>query len=296
MPSIKLENVSKKFGALSALSDVNINIEGPGCIGILGPNGAGKTTMLKILTNIVKPTSGNALVNGISVSEYPAKALSYVGALVEQPEFYPYLTAREILDFVIKIKQVKGKRDEELKRVAELTSITSYLDRQAGQLSRGMKQRLGLAVALVGSPDVLIFDEPTFGLDPSGMKSVRDTIKRLNREKDKIIILSTHLIYEAQEVCDRILIINRGSVKYDTVNGNTSSVRIEFETQPNGFRFPDDLAEQISTDGNSIYLKKRNGSNNSDIIAFCQDNGLKVKWVVPYNDIEDTYVNITSGN
>ena len=112
MPTVHLENISKKFGTFSALKDVNITIDGPGCIGVLGPNGAGKTTMLKILTNIVRPSVGNALVNGISVSEYPAKALARVGALVEQPEFYPYLTAREILDFVMKIKQISGKRDE----------------------------------------------------------------------------------------------------------------------------------------------------------------------------------------
>ena len=296
MPTVHLENISKKFGTFSALKDVNITIDGPGCIGVLGPNGAGKTTMLKILTNIVRPSVGNALVNGISVSEYPAKALARVGALVEQPEFYPYLTAREILDFVMKIKQISGKRDEELKRVAELTSITSYLDRKAGQFSRGMKQRLGLAVALVGSPDVLILDEPTFGLDPSGMKNVRDTIKRLNEEKNMIIILSTHLIYEAQEVCDRILIINRGSVEYDTVNGESGNLKIEFETRPDGLKFPGDIAEEISVDGNSIYLKKMNGMKNSDIISYCQENGLRVKWVLPYNDIEDTYINITSRN
>ncbi len=296
MPSVQLENITKNFGSFSALKNVNINIDGPGCIGVLGPNGAGKTTMLKILTNIVRPSLGNALVNGISVSEFPAKALARVGALVEQPEFYPYLTAREILDFVMKIKQVPGKRDEELKRVAELTSITSYLDRKAGQFSRGMKQRLGLAVALVGNPDVLILDEPTFGLDPSGMKSVRETIKRLNEEKNMIIILSTHLIYEAQEVCDRILIINRGSVEYDTVNGESGNLKIEFETRPDGLKFPESIAEKISVDGNIIYLKKKNGSKNSDIISYCHENGLRVKWVTPYNDIEDTYVNITSRN
>lgn len=295
MPTVKLEGVSKKFGQLYALKDVDIDIDGPGCIGILGPNGAGKTTMLKILTNIVKPSAGNALINGISVSEYPARALSTVGALVEQPEFYPYLTAREILSFVIKIKQVKRKEEDEIRRVSELTSITSYLDRKAGQFSRGMKQRLGLAVALVGDPDILILDEPTFGLDPSGMKSVREIIRELNASKEIIILLSTHLIHEAQEVCDRIVIINQGTVGYDTTNNISGNIRIEFEAKPDGIDFPDHLAKNITRDGNSIYLKKNDGTENSEIIRFCQENGLKIKWVTPYNDLEDTYVSITNG-
>lgn len=294
IPTITLENVSKRFGQIYALSDVNIEINGPGCIGILGPNGAGKTTLLKILTNIIRSNTGKALINGNSVSEFPAKALSTVGALVEQPEFYPYLTAEEILDFVIKIKQVKGDRAKELQRVAEMTSITGYLDRKAGQLSRGMKQRLGLAVALVGDPDILVLDEPTFGLDPTGMKHVRDIIRDINASGEKIIILSTHLIYEAQEVCDRILIINKGKVGYDTINNSPGNLRIEFESTPNGMKIPSDLASSYSVEGKSLRVKKTDGVSNSDIINYCQQNGLKVKWVVPHNDLEDTYISITS--
>lgn len=294
MPSVFLENVSKKFGSFYALKDVNLEIDGPGCIGILGPNGAGKTTMLKILTNIIHSSTGQSLINGKSVSEYPAKALSSVGALVEQPEFYPYLTAREILNFVIKIKQVKGNGIDEMERVSGLTSITPYLDRKAGQFSRGMKQRLGLAVAMVGDPDIIILDEPTFGLDPSGMRTVRDLIKDINASHEKIIILSTHLIYEAQEVCDRILIINKGKVGYDTSNNKTGAMKIEFETSPRGIDVPSRLASRFSVNGNSLQLSKAIGVTNNEIVEFCQSNGYKIKWVVPHNDLEDTYISITS--
>lgn len=294
MPSVLLENISKRFGSFYALKDVNLEIDGPGCIGILGPNGAGKTTMLKILTNIMHSSTGQALINGKSVSEYPAKALSSVGALVEQPEFYPYLTAREILNFVIKIKQVKGDENEEMERVSGLTSITPYLDRKAGQLSKGMKQRLGLAVALVGDPDIMILDEPTFGLDPSGMKTVRDLIKGINESREKIIILSTHLIYEAQEVCDRILIINKGKVGYDTSNNKSGTMRIEFENSPKGIDIPSGLANRFSVNGNSLQVSKASGVSNHEIVEFCQQNGFKIKWVVPHNDLEDTYISITS--
>lgn len=295
MPSVKLENISKKFGNLYALKNIDISIDGPGCIGILGPNGAGKTTMLKILTNIMRPTSGSALIDGRSVSEYPSIALASVGALVEQPEFYPYLTAREILSFVIKIKQVSGDEKKEIERVAELTSITSYLDRKAGEFSRGMKQRLGLAVALVGKPGILILDEPTFGLDPSGMKDVREIIKRLNKTEEIIIMLSTHLIHEAQEVCDRIVIINQGSVGYDTSNKGSRNIMIEFESPPKGISFPENLANSFTVDGKVVYLKLAANSRNSDLLDYCQKNGYLVKWITPHNDLEDTYVSITGG-
>lgn len=292
MPSVSLENVSKNYGNFFALRGVSLNIDHPGCIGILGPNGAGKTTMLKILTNIVRPATGFAQINGVHVSEFPEKALSSVGALVEQPEFYPYLTAREILEFVIKIKQVKDVENE-IKRVAELTSITSYLDRKAGEFSRGMKQRLGLAVALVGDPSILILDEPTFGLDPSGMKRVREIIRHLKETGEKIIILSTHLIYEAQELCDRIVIINGGSVSLDTSNGENNRVRIELESSADGISFPSELAGDYTVEGNNVYVTRNGKANNNDLISHCIQAGHRVRWVVPYNDIEKVYVSIT---
>lgn len=292
MPSLSLENISKNYGNFFALKDVNLKIDGPGVIGILGPNGAGKTTMLKILTNIVRPGTGSARINGIHVSEFPAKALANVGALVEQPEFYPYLTAREILKFVIRIKQVDDY-EAELRRVAQLTSISSYLDRKAGELSKGMKQRLGLAVALVGDPSILILDEPTFGLDPSGMKRVRDLIKDLKKEGDKIIILSTHLIYEAQELCDRIVIVHKGAVGLDTSNGENKRVKIELENPAENISFPPEMTGEYSIDGNNIYVTKNGKTNNYDLISHCINEGHRVKWVVPYNDIENTYISIT---
>lgn len=292
MPSISLEEITKRFGQVNALNGVTFNVDKPGCIGILGPNGAGKTTMLKILTNIVKPTSGVARINGISVSETPEKALATVGALVEQPEFYPYLTAREILHFVVKIKMVKDE-EKEIRRVSELTSITSYLDRKAGEFSRGMKQRLGIAVALVGDPDVLIFDEPTFGLDPSGMKRVREIIKDLNATGDKIIILSTHLIYEAQEVADRIIIVNKGNIGSDINNDASTHVKIELEAPHGGLNFPKELASEWRSEGNTIFLERTEGTSNADLIDYCRQNGMAVKWVLPYNDIENIYVTLT---
>ncbi|MCL4330900.1 MAG: ABC transporter ATP-binding protein, partial [Candidatus Thermoplasmatota archaeon] len=210
MPSVLVEKVTKNYRDVRALNEVSLNLQEPGCIGILGPNGAGKTTLLKILTNIVKPTEGVALLNGINVSDEPEKALMDVGALVEQPEFYPYLTALETLKFVGRVKGVTEKNlNSEIQRVSRMTGIVEYLGRKTGNFSRGMKQRLSLACALISDPHIIILDEPTFGLDPRGMKEMRDLIKSLNQSKERIIILSTHLIYEAQEICDRVIIINK---------------------------------------------------------------------------------------
>ena len=296
MPTVELEHVSKNYGQIRALRDVSLNLSEPSCIGILGPNGAGKTTLLKILTNIVKPSSGTATVNGRNPSHEPEKALTDVGALVEQPEFYPYLTARELLTFVARIKGIrKSDTEDEIKRVSGLTSITSYLDRKAGTFSRGMKQRLSLASAMIGDPEILILDEPTFGLDPKGMKETRDLIRKLNSERKRIIILSTHLIGEAQDICDRIVIMNEGIIAYDTMNSrDEAGIRIEVSVLPDHLEIPDRLAADYRIDGNSIVLKKNSNVTNSEVIEYLQNLGLRINWVVPRNDIENIYVSIVS--
>ena len=296
MPSVELEHVSKNYGQIQALKDVSLNLSEPSCIGILGPNGAGKTTLLKILTNIVKPSSGKAMVNGRNPSHEPEKALTDVGALVEQPEFYPYLTARELLTFVARIKGIsRSNAEDEIKRVSGLTSITSYLDRKAGTFSRGMKQRLSLASAMIGDPEILILDEPTFGLDPKGMKETRDLIRKLNSERKRIIILSTHLINEAQEICNRIVIMNEGIIAYDTMNSrDEAGIRIEVSALPDHLEIPDRLAVDYRIDGKMIILRKNLNATNSEIIEHLQNLGLKINWVVPQNDIENVYVSIVS--
>lgn len=296
MPSILLESVSKHYRDVEALKDFSLNLQEPGCIGILGPNGAGKTTLLKILTNIVKPSSGVALINGINVSDEPEKALMSVGALVEQPEFYTYLTARETLKFVSRVKGVPERNlDAEIKRVSELTSVTGYLDRKTGNFSRGMKQRLSLACALVNDPSIIILDEPTFGLDPSGMKEMRDLIKELNRDRRRIILMSTHLIYEAQEVCDRVIIVNHGQIIHDTVNDPSDRIiEIEFDGKPSRIEFPDHLVQDAFLDGNSAMVRMRSGATNSDIISFLVSTGVRIRWVRPRGNLENLYVTLVS--
>ncbi len=296
MPSVLVESVSKRYRDIVALRDFSLNLQEPGCIGILGPNGAGKTTLLKVLTNIVKPSSGVALINGINVSEEPEKALKNVGALVEQPEFYTYLTARETLKFVSRVKGIpENGLEAEIRRVSELTSISSYLDRKTGNFSRGMKQRLSLACTLVGDPSIIILDEPTFGLDPTGMKEMRDLIKGLKNDRNRIILMSTHLIYEAQEICDRVIIVNHGQIIHDTINDPSDRViEIELEGSPSRVELPDHLVQDAFVDSNRIMVRMRSGVTNADIINHLVQQGNRIRWVRPKDNLESLYVSLVS--
>lgn len=292
MPSIELRSVTKRYGNILALDSMNLKVDEPACIGLLGPNGAGKTTVMKILTNIVHPTSGEAMINGISVVENPQSALRDVGALVEQPEFYPYLTAREALEFVARVKGMNaGSVPDEIRRLSELTGITEYLNRKSGTFSRGMKQRLGIAAALVGNPEILVLDEPTFGLDPKGMLEVRSLITNLKAAQVRIILLSTHLTYEANELCDRIVIINKGKTVYDTGERvKANFIRMELESPVEGFSLPDELVNGYMIDGSTVIVEKREDVSNSELIQYVSGKGIRLKYILPYNDIDDIYV------
>lgn len=298
MPQIDIVNLTKKYGRIEALSSFNLQIDQPQCVSILGPNGAGKTTLLKALTNIIKPTSGTVKIDGTSVSENPMLALQSVGTLIEQPEFYPYLTGREIIEFAARVKGAdKSRIGDEMEYLSKLLSMEEYLDRKTGAYSRGMKQRVCLAVALVMKPKILILDEPTFGLDPRGMKEVRDLIKNLKKERDIIILMSTHLISEAKEVSDRVIIVDKGKKIYDTdneSNDNVIKVTLEERADINGIIKSPENMQITFLNESTILLTLINGIDNSTAIEKLMDLGFKIKWAEPYNDIEEKYLKTVS--
>ena len=203
---IEATDLSRRFNSFYALSGLNLRVEGARCFGYLGPNGAGKTTTLKLFTNLLRPTSGEARINGYSVHTEHTKALRDVGVIVETPEFYPYLTAREILSFQC---ELRGASKREIPHVLEKVGLYEHRDLKVGRFSRGMKQRLALASALVTNPGILLLDEPTTGMDPMGMVEMRRLISELKRE-NVLIFLSSHLLYEVTAICDEIAIIHRG--------------------------------------------------------------------------------------
>jgi ABC-2 type transport system ATP-binding protein len=247
--------------------------------------------MLKVLTNLTRPTSGYASINGIRVYDNPRKALMRVGSLVEQPEFYPYLKGREILDFVCKIRGIgRGDIGREISRVSELTGITEYLDARAGGYSRGMKQRLGLAGSMVSDPDILILDEPTFGLDPRGMKEMRDVIREFASRKERLVIMSTHLVSEAKELSDRVIIVNHGNViKDQKYRSEDMIVKVTLETGIDGSNGMDSI-DILENHGNMIIARKKEGQTNDDLIRSLNGMGYRIRFVEPYNDIEEIYM------
>ncbi|MGZ4947159.1 MAG: ABC transporter ATP-binding protein, partial [Halobacteriota archaeon] len=200
------------------VNDLSVVVERGVCVGFLGPNGAGKTTTIKMLTNLLRATNGKAYLNGIDVIHHPKAALDGVGAVVETPEFYPQLTPNECLSYIGTIRGLNAEViAERSKVVLQQVKLLDVADRRTGTFSKGMKQRLAIAQALMHEPSILILDEPTSGLDPRGMVEVRDIIKGLIKT-DITILMSSHLLYEVQEVCDKVAIIDRGVLlKYDTV-------------------------------------------------------------------------------
>ncbi len=200
MPSIVAENLTKRYGSFTALSNLNLKIEGSKCVGFLGPNGAGKTTTLKIFTDMIRASEGRALINGVDVHLNKKKAMSSVGALIESPEIYPALTPRDALSMVAEIRGLP--RAEKRKKIEEVVSevkMEEWLDKKVGKFSKGMKQRINIAAALLSDPDVFLLDEPTTGLDPRGMAEVRDIVKSL-KTRNRLIFMSSHLLNEVLRI------------------------------------------------------------------------------------------------
>jgi ABC-2 type transport system ATP-binding protein len=220
--SIEAVNLSKRYGSFTALSNLNLRIEGSKCVGFLGPNGAGKTTTLKIFTDMIRASEGRASINGIDVHHNKKKALESVGALIESPEIYPALTPREALSMVADIRGLP--RAEARKKIEETVAevkMQEWLDKKVGKFSKGMKQRINIAAALLSDPRIVMLDEPTTGLDPRGQAEVRDIVKDL-KKKSRLVFMSSHLLNEVQEICDEVAMIDHGKlIVYDTLSNVT---------------------------------------------------------------------------
>ena len=222
---IEVQHLTKRYGPVTAVNDVSFTVERGEILGFLGPNGAGKTTTMRVLTGYMPPSEGKAIVAGYDVFEQPIEAKRRTGYLPETPPLYPEMTVREYLTFVARIKGVPRK--ESKARIGEMmkkTRIDDVADRHCGKLSKGYRQRVGLAQAMLHNPEVLILDEPTAGLDPKQIIETRQLIKGL--AGDHTIILSTHILPEVSQTCQRVVIINKGKVvAVDTPDNLTSRLR-----------------------------------------------------------------------
>lgn len=210
---IEVKNIVKSYGDKYAVNDISFTVETGEIVGFLGPNGAGKSTTMNILTGYLSANSGTALIDGIDILENPTEAKRLIGFLPEQPPLYMDMTVREYLEFVYDLKKCKFPKKEHLKEICALMKIEDVYNRMIKNLSKGYRQRVGFAQALVGNPPILILDEPTVGLDPRQIIEIRKLITRLG--KKHTVILSTHILQEVQAVCDRIIVINKGQLVAD---------------------------------------------------------------------------------
>ena len=215
---IKIEHLVKNYGSNCAVDDISFEVQKGEIVGFLGPNGAGKSTTMNILTGYLSASSGSVSIAGLDVLDNPLEAKKHIGYLPEQPPLYLDMTVEEYLIFNYNLKGCKLNRDKHLAEICDIVKIGDVYKRVIKHLSKGYRQRVGIAQALIGSPEVIIFDEPTVGLDPKQIIEVRNLIRTLGR--DHTVILSTHILQEVQAVCDRIVIINKGRIVADELTEN----------------------------------------------------------------------------
>jgi len=264
MPSIESIDLTKRYGSFVAVSNLNLKLEGAKCVGFLGPNGAGKTTTLKMFTDLIRPSSGSALIDGIDVRQNKKDALASVGTLVEMPEIYPALTPREALTMIAELRGVpKEDRKEQIEAVVSEVKMAEWIDKRVGKFSKGMKQRICVASALIGNPSIVILDEPTSGLDPRGMSEVRDIIKSL-KSKNRLIFMSSHLLSEVSDICDEVAMIDHGKlIVYDRITDVISKVSGGQNVVEVGLKeaVDDRIIEMVATNLKDIVEVEKNNGN-----------------------------------
>jgi ABC-2 type transport system ATP-binding protein len=215
--SIEVSNLLKQYGEQKAVNDVSFTVGKGEIVGFLGPNGAGKSTTMKIITGYLQADAGHAIVGGLDVRTHPIAVKKKIGYLPEANPLYPEMYVREYLDFVAGIHQIKDRR-QAIEKVIILTGLTIESKKKISQLSKGYKQRVGLAAALIHEPEVLILDEPTSGLDPNQIIEIRNVIKQ--QGQDKTVLFSSHILQEVEAICDRVIIINKGNIVADDTLAN----------------------------------------------------------------------------
>ncbi|WP_417858272.1 gliding motility-associated ABC transporter ATP-binding subunit GldA [Xanthomarina gelatinilytica] len=277
--SIEVANITKIYGSQKALNNISFKVNKPEIVGFLGPNGAGKSTMMKILTTYIEASEGQAKVNNFDVNTNQQKVQQSVGYLPEHNPLYLEQYVREYLAFNA---QVYGVTKERIEEVIQLTGLTPESHKKIGQLSKGYRQRVGLANALLHNPDVLILDEPTTGLDPNQLVDIRNLIKSIGKEKT--VFLSTHIMQEVEAMCDRVIIINKGEIVADKKlkelrEGQEQIVVVEFDYRvEDAFLLNLPKVKQVVNTHDFIYEITFSTTEDmrSHVFDFAHDNQLKI--------------------
>src|SRR5687767_928377 len=263
--SITVKNLTKTYGEQKAVDNISFTVNKGEIVGFLGPNGAGKSTTMKMITGYLQPTTGTTEVNGISVQSHPIEAKKKIGYLPEANPLYYDMYVKEYLGFIADVHKVKNKQ-QRINQIIETTGLTPESRKKIGQLSKGYKQRVGLAAALIHEPEVLILDEPTSGLDPNQIIEIREVIRQ--QGKDKTVLFSSHILQEVEAICDRVIIINKGKLVADD---RLSNLRQGSSTNTLKISFKETLQQE--------WLNRLAGV----ISATSPD---KYNWLVQTNDIE----------
>ena len=259
---IQVENITKKYGSFTAVNNISFEIEEGEIVGFLGPNGAGKSTTMNMITGFIEPTSGKIIVDGYNISKKPKKAKRQIGYMPEGVPLYSDLTVKEFVTYMAELKGVaKKERKEKVLKVLEETGLTEVQNKLTRNLSRGYKQRVSMAGALVSNPKVIILDEPTVGLDPKQVTEIRALIKELG--KDHTVILSSHILSEVSQICNRVIIINKGQI-------------VAIDT-------PENLEKKVVKD-NSVYVTVEDTENKMDAV---KDKLEKVQEIKLISENED---------
>ncbi len=305
--AIRIENLSKEYvKGVKVLDDVSFDVMKGDIVGYLGPNGSGKTTTIKILTNLLMPTSGKAFIKGIDVTKNPKQALCSVGALIEVPGIYDYLTPNDLLVYFGKIRGMEKKKiNERIPEILTKVKLQDWQHKKIGSFSTGMQRRLAIANSILHEPEILILDEPVIGLDPKGIKDIRDMIKQF--QKDGITtLLSSHLMHEVSETCDKVIFLDGSKIlDYATVDDIKSRMVAKTIT----IKFLDTVSPEILAKLNAMELvssiDRRNGdvivgfdgSNETShrILTQLMQHGYKVASFAPEEaNLEDFYVSVMS--
>ncbi len=305
---IEALGLSRRYGALLAVDRVSFSVHPGEVVGLLGPNGAGKTTIMKILTGYHFPHEGRALIDGSDITAEPIAAKQCIGYLPENAPLYSELSAIEYLEFICGMRGLFGSPARRAReRIVELCELQSVLARPIGELSKGFRQRLGLAQALVHNPSVVILDEPSSGLDPNQIQSVRRIVTDLGREK--AVLLSTHILGEVEAVCDRILIVDQGRI---VAQGTADEIgremrgsqilELSLDAEPDAaaLRSLEGLARMIERrddrSGVIIRVGLEEGASSDDLFDWAVRSGLRLRSLVPQRySIEEVFSHLTTG-
>ena len=296
---IEIKNLTKNFKELRAVNNLSLNVFRGDVFGFLGPNGAGKSTTIRMLLSLIAPSNGDIKIFDKSLKEYRIEILKEIGAIVEKPDFYGYMSAYKNLEILGKISMTDVSR-KRIMEVLELVGLDKRYKSKVKTFSHGMKQRLGLAQALLHDPELIILDEPTTGLDPQGMKEIRELILYLSKEKNKTIFLSSHILSEVELVANRMIIINKGTTQVegyvnDLLNANNLKVTFEVDNA--------EIAKKVISE--TQWEKKLEGTAKNNLIFSLRseeiaalnkllvENNIAVSSVVPMRSLEEYFLQIT---